>query len=141
MKPAVPPTALMRPALTLAGDTFTSGAAYCGVLKMLVEVSSTRSVGADAAVVSRSFLCTPKCQRFSAGPVIEPRAAVPKRPTGGAAYAPGSNQRAAVGSLSSGSAIWSGRSVTVGRVAVLVNRVPVGSGTEIVGVRYPPLCT
>src|SRR5918994_6113599 len=139
MKPAVPPMALIRPALTLVGDTFRSGAAYWGVLKMFVEVSSIRTVGAEAAVVSRNFLCTPKCQRLSAGPVIEPRSAVPNRPMGGAAYAPGSNQRATVGSLSSGSVIWSGRSVTVGRVAVLVNRVPVGSGTEIVGVRYPPL--
>src|SRR5687768_2207682 len=118
MKPAVPPIALIRPALTLVGDTFRSGAAYCGVLKIFVEVSSMRKVGADAAAVSRNFLCTPKCQRFSAGPLIEPRSAPPNRPMGGAAYAPGLNQRATVGSLSAGSLTWSGRSETVGRVAV-----------------------
>ena len=91
MKPAVPPMALIRPALTLVGETFRSGAAYCGVLKMFVEVSSMRSVGADVPVLSRNFLCSPKCHRLSAGPTIEPRSAVPNRPMGDAPYAPGSN--------------------------------------------------
>ena len=69
MKPAVPPIALILPALTLVGVTFKSGAAYCGSLKMFVEVSSMRSVGADGLPVNRNFLCNPKCQRFSPGPV------------------------------------------------------------------------
>src|SRR3990170_990896 len=97
MKPDVPPMALIRPAFTFVGETLVSGAAYCGVLKMFVDVSSMRRVGADAPPASRNRLCTPKCQRFRPGPVIEPRSAVPNRPIGGAAYALGSNQRSTVG--------------------------------------------
>ena len=103
MNPDVPPIALICPALTLVDVTFMFGLAHCGVLKMFVVVNSMRKVGDCGPSLRRNLLCSPKCQRFSPGPSTEPRSAVPKRPIGGAPYAPTSNQRAMVGSSRSGS--------------------------------------
>src|SRR4051812_16758499 len=136
--PAVPPTELIRPALTFVGVTFTFGLPYCGTLNALVEVSSTLSEGAPARSLSLKRLWIPRCHRFNPGPTTDPRSAEPKRPTGAAAKAARSYQAAMVGSSSAESRNWSGRSVTVGRAAAVVKRVPVGSGIEIVGVRNKP---
>src|SRR5438046_6430659 len=87
MNPALPPTPVTRPALTLVGVTFNFGFAHGGVLKRFVVVSSTRSAGPAARSANRNRLCTPKCQRFRPGPSITPRPAVPNRPIGGAANA------------------------------------------------------
>src|SRR5438477_12836802 len=87
MNPALPPTPVTRPALTLVGVTFKFGFAHCGVLERFVVVSSTRSAGPAARSANRNRLCTPKCQRFRPGPSITPRPAVPNRPIAGAANA------------------------------------------------------
>ena len=141
MAPAVPPIELIRPALTLVGVTLTLGLPYWGQLNAFVDVSSTLSDGAPAWSPSVKRLLMPRCHRFSPGPTIAPRSALPNRPTGAAPNAVTSYQAATDGSASAESRNWSGRSVTVGRVAAVVNRVPVGSGIEIVGVRNNPDCT
>ena len=69
MNPAVPPMALITPALTLVGVTFMFGAAHCGWLKMFVDVSSMRSVGACGATAQTEFLVQAEVPEIQAGPL------------------------------------------------------------------------
>ena len=108
-----------------------------GRLKRLVAVSSARN---RARSVRKNDFINPKFTTFESGPAITPRAEVPKEPGCGGAKALTSNHLRVDWSPAGrfASRKWSGRSVTLGAVALDVKAIPTGSGPVQAGVRNWP---